>query len=65
MPSSLHTNIGVGPTENGIQVGNTLDENDSGQRGDIDDDSEIDENPQIFDLECRDFNDEEGIESDM
>jgi hypothetical protein len=54
----------VDSTAEGIAVGATLEEDDDDPPELIEQDSEMDENRDILDLERRDFNDEEGIEED-
>ena len=49
----------------GISAGDPLAVNGSETREDLGDDSEVDENDEIFELECRDFDNEDGIESDL
>jgi hypothetical protein len=58
------TEILVDSTDEGIAEGATLDEDDSDLLEPLEQDSEMDENRDILDLERRDFNDEEGIEED-
>ena len=47
----------------GIQAGNTLDDTGSGRREDLDKDSKVDKNIEIFNLETCAFDDVEGIEA--
>jgi hypothetical protein len=54
----------VDSTDEGIAEGATLDEDDYDLLEPLEQDSEMDENQDILDLERRDFNDEEGIEED-
>ena len=55
----------VDPTEEGIGTGNTLDDIGYKPHGEEDEDSVFDENLEILDLESRDFDDVDGIDSDV
>jgi hypothetical protein len=54
----------VDPTEEGIGTGNTLDDIGCEPHGEEEEDSVFDENLEIMDLEMRDFDDVDGIDSD-
>jgi hypothetical protein len=62
MPS--RTNVRVGSTGEGIRTVATAEQDDIEPTVERAEDSEIDENRDIMDLEMRDFNDENGIEED-
>jgi hypothetical protein len=62
MPS--HTNVCVGSTGEGIRTVATAEQDDIEPTVERAEDSEIDENRDILDLEMRDFNDKNGIEKD-
>jgi hypothetical protein len=62
MPS--RTNVGVGSTGERIRTVATAEQDDIEPTVERAEDSEIDENRDIMDLEMRDFNDENGIEED-
>ncbi len=55
----------VDPTEEGIGTGNTLDDIGYEPHGEEDEDSVFDKNLEILDLERRDFDDVDGIDSDV
>jgi hypothetical protein len=55
----------VDPTGEGIYTANTLDGVDSGPTGKLDEDSNIDENEDIVELEMRDFDEVEVVEDDL
>jgi hypothetical protein len=55
----------VDPTQRGIPQGSTAEEMAAFRAEEADKDTEIDENVEIVEMEKRDFDDVEGIESDM
>jgi hypothetical protein len=55
----------VDPTATGIRATNTLDDEDGTPLNGLDEDSDFDENLEILDLERRDFDDVDDIDSDM
>ena len=55
----------VDPTATGIRASNTLDDEDAQPTNGLDKDSDFDENLEILDLERRDFDDVDDIDSDM
>jgi hypothetical protein len=63
MPSRIE--MCLGSTGEGIRTLATTEQDDTEPTVEPADDSEIDENREIMDLEMPDFNDEKGIEEDI
>jgi hypothetical protein len=62
---SSRTELTVDSTPEGIGTGSTLDDVDAEPTVEQDQGSEIDENVEIFAMERRDFDDVDGIDSDI
>ena len=55
----------VDPTDNGIRSSNTLDDGGASPTDELDESSFFDENLEILGLEMQDFDDVDGIDSDV